>query len=251
MTLREQQRWFAGAVMDDARSQEAAGHLTRGPKLDARERLAIYQRAYRARLVECLADDYPVLKNALGDEAFEKLATAYVARFPSVAPNLNAYGRHMPGFCEGFAADLAALEWAIVEVIHAPGEAPLTLEGLGSVPMEKWVEARLRPNSALRLLRFAYPVNAYFQADREGARPTIPPPDPSATAVYRSALTVWRMALSPPMAALLSALVAGKALGEALAQVDDDESPDHVMAWFRHWVSSGLFVGVDLGSPST
>jgi hypothetical protein len=267
-SLHGTQLWFARAVMTPESEPPAAGdddiarRLTAGPGLSAAERLEIYRRGYHARLVECLADDYPVLKHALGDPAFEDLCRAYIARHPSEGPSLNLFGRAMAPFCRfeapapfplrDFAGDLASLEWAIVEVIHAASRDPLTLEGLRDLPPEAWVGARLVPNGALRMLRFAHPVNAYFQAYREGSDPTLPGSEPSATVVYRSGPTVWRMDLTVPMYDILSALVAGEplaaALGRAesaLAGMDPAEASQRVTHWFREWVSGGLFSAVE------
>jgi hypothetical protein len=246
VTLRDEQLWFARAVMTGAALDEADRRLTAGPRLGPRERLDVYRRGYESRLVECLADDYPVLEVARGDEAFEALCRAYVARFPSVAPNLNAYGRHMPEMCAGFEADLARLEWAIVEVIHEPSRAPMTMESLGAVPEETWPGAHLVASQALRLLTLEYPANDYFQAVRDGHAPAIPGPAASATVVYRSGLTVWRMGLTPPMHRVLAALVAGQPL-EASLSLAEGEPPEQVTAWFREWISSGLFVAVEPG----
>jgi hypothetical protein len=266
-SLRGTQEWFARVVMtpDDspayATDDEIAQRVTASARLGAAERLDIYRRGYHARLIECLTDDYPALAYALGDEAFDALCRAYIARHPSRGPNLNFFGLPMEQFCrtEGrdllpqpvFAADLASLERAVLEVIHAASSEPLTLDGLQGMPPEAWPSARLQVNTAVRILRFAYPVNAYFQAWREGASPELPAEEPSATVVYRSGPTVWRMDLTPPMLEVLGALVAGEPLGEALgraeaglAGVDPAEVAQRVTHWFREWVSSGLFSGV-------
>jgi hypothetical protein len=190
MKLREEQLWFAGAVMTGAAHEEADHRLTAGPKLGPRERLDVYRHAYVARLIECLADDYPVLKVALGDDAFDALCRGYIARFPS--------------------------------------------------------EAHLVASPGLRLLTLGHPANDYFQAVRDGHVPAIPTLGASATVVYRSGLTVWRMGLTPPMHRVLAALVGGVPLEAALA-LAEGEPPEQVTAWFREWVSSGLFVGVEVG----
>ena len=246
------------AGLDDG---AAAQWLTPGPRLTALERFEIYRRGYHARLIECLADDYPAMQHALGEALFENLGRAYVARFPSTGPNLNYYGRHMSGFVrEGmpepfaeraFVADLASLEWAIVEVIHAPGEPALTVEGLQGVPPDRWDAAQLEATPALRLLRFSHPVNEYFRAFRSDESPAIPGPEATAAVVYRSGPTIWRMDLTEPMTRVLSALVAGEALGEALgraeaamSELDAGEVSSRVTAWFREWVVHGLFVRV-------
>jgi len=264
-SLRGRQLRFARAVMTPESSPgmldetSAARWLTPGPRMTALERLEIYRRGYHARLIECLADDYPATQYALGEAAFDDLCRAYIARFPSTGPSLNFFGWRMSAFIgeemaeplgeRAFAANLTALEWAVVEVIHAQSEPPLSPAGLLGVPADGWDRVRLEATSALRLLRFDHPVNEYFQAYRDGESPAIPAARASATVVYRSGPTVWRMDLSDPMAAVLSALVAGEPLGEALSQgeghlsdLDPAEVASRVTTWFREWVGHGLFV---------
>jgi hypothetical protein len=241
--LSETQRWFAGAVMKGERLDETERHLTRGPRLDAAGRFDVYRHGYVARLVECLTDDYPVLKHALGDEGFEAKCRDYVARFPSESPSLNAYGRHMAAVCEGFAADLARLEWAIVEVIHAPARPPLSMEALAAVAPDAWGTARLVATPSLRLLVLEHPANDYFQGVKDGGSPAIPAAAPSATVVHRSGRTVWRTGLTPTMRRVLESLVARRPLESSL-DLAGDVPAETVTAWFRDWVTSGLFVDV-------
>jgi hypothetical protein len=247
MSLRDDQVWFAAAVIAGASVDESAHRLTAGPKLTASERLDVYRHGYRGRLVECLADDYPVLKHALGEAAFETLCHQYIARFPSKRPNLNTFGQHMPGFCEGFLSELAALEWAVVQAIHAAEGRSMVGAQLASMRAEAWASVRLRKCPSLQVLRANYPVNDYYQAVREGNDPTLPAQSPSATAVYRAGLTVWRQRLTPVMADVLSALARGETLEQAVAHVPDGHSPEQVLSWFREWVEAGLFEAVDGG----
>ena len=79
--------------------------------MTAAERLAIYRDGYRARLVECLADDYPAVRHLLGAEAFEAIAHAYVDKHPSRSPNLNAFGRLMPAFLAAHATHARDAMW--------------------------------------------------------------------------------------------------------------------------------------------
>jgi hypothetical protein len=264
-SLRGRQLRFVRAIMAGDASpgafdeETAAKWLTPGPRMSALERFDVYRRGYRARLVECLADDYPATRHALGDDAFDDLCGAYIARFPSSGPSLNDFGRRMGEFLrEGapaplasraFVADLAAFEWAIVEVIHAASEPHLTQEALLGVPANGWGAVRFEATPAFRLLHLDYPANEYYQAFREGRSPSIPERAPSRTIVYRSDLTVWRMDLTEAMAAVLAALVASEPLGDALAraeahlaELDEAEVSSRVTAWFREWLGHGLFV---------
>ena len=278
-SLRDVQIWMVGAITGadaDADAKDVERYVTAGPHLSAAGRFEIYRSGYHARLVECLLDDYPVLAailDRLGDDQFGALCRAYVDRHPSASPNLNGFGRHMASFCrevklEGFpgfaalgvfASELAALEWALVEVLHAETAPPLQIEALQSMPPEAWARARFIRSEALRVFRFEYPVNAVFIANRiEGIVPGVPAPSRNAVAVYRKDVQLWRMELTPAMLAVLEPLVAGKTLGEALAAIEADESDPEVLAqtganlmvWFREWVDSGFFTRIELDPES-
>jgi hypothetical protein len=276
--LRDLQVWMVGAITGaeaDADPKAVERYVTAGPRLSAAERFDIYRSGYHARLVECLLDDYPVLAAMLGrneaDEGqFDALCRAYVDRHPSASPNLNGFGRHMASFCREvdlpgfpgfaslgrFASDLAALEWALVEVLHAETAPPLDINALQALPPEAWGAARFIRSDALRLLRFEYPVNAVFIANRiDDVVPEVPAPSPNAVAVYRKDMQLWRMDLTPAMLGVLEPLVQGKSLGEALETVEAEcTDPDvlaqtgaNLMVWFREWVDAGFFTRVELG----
>ena len=274
VALRPLQHWFAAAVMHPdgvaaGVEQNSAGSvlavsvrevervLLPSSRLAGIDRLAIYGDAYRARLVECLADDYPALKYAMGDDAFEAMCLRYIARHPSQSPNLNSFGRHMAVFCRTeerpllrFEGDLAALEWAMVEVLHAPSAEKLDLATLATVPAERWAGARFLPSKAVRVLEFTYPVNAYFQAFRVDQAPSVPAAAWSATAVFRDGATIWRMDLGRAMHVLLMTLFGGTPLGPALealaaaGQLTEEEGTE-VMVWFRDWVGHGFFARIE------
>jgi hypothetical protein len=260
----------------DVTAEDVARYVTPGPRMSASDCFEVYRAGYHARLVECLLDDYPVLAAMLGEEQFGALCRAYVDRHPSASPNLNGFGRHMPAFCREarieavpgcagfgarrvFASELAALEWALVEVIHAPMSPPLDLAALQAIPVDAWARARFTASEALRLFRFEYPVNAVFTANRlEDVVPEVPGPASNALAVYRKGAQLWRMDITPAMLGVLAPLLEGKSLGEALesieASVTDPEllaqTSANLMVWFREWVDAGFFTRVTLDETS-
>jgi hypothetical protein len=253
--LSELQTWMVSAICEP-QEPSCTGIVSDGPRLTGPECLEIYRYAYTARLSECLRDDYSVLAATLGDERFGALCQRYIAAQPSRSPNLNAFGRHMAEVCAStpdlplFYADLARLEWSLVEVTHAATATPLDLSALQALPSEKWGDARLVGSQALRLLTFDYPVNAHYQAyRREGVVLSLPAAQACATAVYRRELMLWRMDLTPAMNHVLSALLAGATIGQALARIhvpDLDaaaqaEAERSVMTWFQAWMSAGFF----------
>lgn len=270
--LRDVQTWMVATIASaDADAAGVDAVVTAGPRLSARDRFEIYRFGYKARLTECLLDDYPVLGATLGEEKFRALASEYIDRYPSSSPNLNAFGRHMAALCRqvsaplldeprAFYAELAALEWALVEAIHAAPAPVLDLASLQALSPDAWATARLIPSGTVKVLSFAYPVSHFFQDCRDKGAPTnIPSPCRSATAVYRKDRFLFRMDLTPAMERVLVALLAGKPIGESLAEMALDESDRaaiaeaerSVMIWFRDWALAGFFSGVTSGHWGT
>jgi hypothetical protein len=233
-------------------------------------RLEVYRHGYYARLIECLEDDYPALESALGAEAFRALCHDFIEQHPPASPSLNYYGAPFAAYCmrrteswSAFAGDLARLEWALVEAIHAEEGSRLDTATLGRLTPEEWSRARLVPSPALRLLRAQYPIGDYYRAfaDRDedsseaGSVPIpLPQPEPCALAVCRRGEAVWRIQLSPVLAGLLESLNAGTPLLAALEQLSASPSmaakagatPEELQRAFQDWVGCGLFSGVEV-----
>jgi hypothetical protein len=259
------QRWFLDAVTHPrgieaglrtaGRRHGVSDIATAGPTLDAVGRMEIYHYAYHARLHECLADDFPAVAWTLGEHGFARLCDRVIVRHPSRSPNLNIYGRALVDTLptggrvphRAFLADLARLEWALTEAVHAATPESLDPAALAATAPERWADARFTASPGLRVLGFDFPVNAYLQAFREDQGPRVPRRRTTATAVYRRGFVVWRMDLTPTMKDLLDRLLAGVPLGEALAPLDGNAEADRVMEWFTAWVSGGFFAAVDFG----
>ncbi|HLJ10897.1 MAG TPA: DNA-binding domain-containing protein, partial [Planctomycetaceae bacterium] len=108
-TLDELQRWMQAVVTHpsgvtggiespQARAQiaivpeQALRVVTRSRALSALERLEIYNRAYFARLLECLREEYSVLAAALGSDLFDEFAVAYLSAHPPESYTLGKLG---------------------------------------------------------------------------------------------------------------------------------------------------------------
>ena len=126
MSVAEQQRGLAAAIRDGG---DATGLLAGDFALG----LDVYRHAYRARLAAALADNYTVLARALGDEAFDALAQAYIAAQPSRHPSIRWFGHELAGFMaqadddlvpHASLVDFAAMDWALRAAFDA-ADAPL------------------------------------------------------------------------------------------------------------------------------
>ena len=215
------------------------------------QRLGIYHRGYFSRHVECLADDYPALQFAVGDDDFRDICKRYAIAHPSHHPSLNGFGRHLPGFLRDaglgntvFLSELAQLEWSLVESLHARAPEPIAAAAIARIPAEHLAQLCFSVSDSFRLLDSTYPVNAYLQAYYDEEQPRIPDPQASHVAVVRAGTTVWRFDLDGVQALLLSRLSQGRPLGVALDGIV--ATPGAIQTWFNEWTSHGLFASVEI-----
>lgn len=258
-TLAKRQTWLLAAITEDA-APARLGSVLGGAAVANAVGLEVYRHAYRARLLDCLIDDFPAVQQLLGAEAFAVLATRYIAEVPPRDSTLNAYGERFPAWLNNAsgvrqrrrALDLARLEWALVEAIHAARGERLSKTVLARIAPDAWPYTRLVATPTLRLVRCAYDANADYEAFR-AQRPL-----PTATSAKRSNVVVVlrtarglrRLSLEPAEGKLLAKLVAGTSLGAALAGVPPAEAAN-IQTWFTRWLAEGLFSSAATLAPES
>ena len=249
--------------------------ITASQHQTSRERLNVYSQAYVARLVDCLREEFATLCKFLEHDVFDSLAVAYLQAHPSQSYTLANLGAEFPRFLQAsaesegselnaafesgfegalFLIDLASLERMYAEVFDGPG-----LEGLPSLSVEHlqqidpaaWPFARFEPAPCLRLVEFAYPVHEFITACRRGAEPPVPEPRQTFLAVTRRQYVVRRVPLTPTQYALLSQLIAGQQLGDALEHVaascpDVDAFVRGIQQWFQDWTAAQFFTSIQV-----
>lgn len=228
--------------------------------LTSAERLAIYSRGYRARLLECFRAEFPCLLHACGDELFRRFVDDYLERYPPKSYTLNllaeAFPRHLaetrpdadapPERRESwpdFLVDLATLERAFNEVYDGPGIEGLELPSagdLGTMAASSLGRARFEPAPCLRLLSFRYPVDEYFTAVRRGEDPPLPAASECHVALDRRSYTVRLHRLSRGELELFSALSRGLTVSEASASL----SPLEVRERLEEGLERGFFLAI-------
>lgn len=91
------------------------------------KRFAIYKNNVYARLVDALRDSFPAVERLVGEDFFRYAAVNYIARTPSRAGPLTAYGQNFPDFLAAFTpvadipylGDVAKLELLYLQSYHA------------------------------------------------------------------------------------------------------------------------------------
>ena len=96
----------AGADSDEATSEIDAGSLRLdqvihpSSRLGVSDRIRVYADAYYGRLIECLANEFPILAHAVGEETFNEFAFEYLQQYPSQSYTLNVLGSRFADFLE-------------------------------------------------------------------------------------------------------------------------------------------------------
>lgn len=221
--------------------------------LGATERLAIYHRAYRARLREALCEAYDKTWSYIGDDMFAELADSYLAACPSPHNNLRWYGGSLaehalqvfPGY--PFIAELARLEWSLGLAFDAEDQPPLTRTGLALVAPEAWGGLRFRLHPSARILAMDWNAVALWQAMAAGEEA----PEPLQTAQPAHWL-VWRQAGQPHFRSLpaleaqaLQAIAGGLPFGEMCGAMceksaDTDATMLALAGYLQHWLAQEL-----------
>jgi hypothetical protein len=257
--LAELQARFQDAIIGDDRSILDAVNASR--KFDRAARFSVYAEAYRLRLAKFLAEDFPVLRNAIGDEMFGALVEAYIGATLSRHPNARWYARQLPEFMQRADPwcdhaewiDLAAFERALTDAFDARDAEPREIGALASLPAEAWPNLRFGLQKSLVLLTLSRGTLAAYEV---AAADEPPPPRTGAAGKETETVLVWRdrglkvlyRKLDEAETLALTEARAGKTFGEIcslLAFLDESDSvAARAASFLSRWFADGLIVDV-------
>ncbi|HVP31353.1 MAG TPA: DNA-binding domain-containing protein [Myxococcota bacterium] len=269
-TQRRLSRWITApegvATVLVGDEERAAAELLRDDRgLAPAARLAVYGDAWFTRLHDALAKDYPVLAADLGPEVFHDLVKVYLLAHPSRSFSLRDLGFALAHelaagpLAEVFArrcahgADLARLEWALVEAFDAADAAPLERGDLASVAPERWAELGFHFTPSLRILSLAWPVHERLPP-ADSTDDAMPPPG-EAFAARSTHLRVWRRdetvrwkEIDAEEIRLLRLAQAGAPFGALCHELAHDRPEDvaalRAAGLLEGWLAGGLLVGL-------
>jgi hypothetical protein len=216
--------------------------------------IAIYARMYASRLHDTLADDYPKLRTALGDDRFGELVVHYLRAHPPSSFTLRDAGLALERFLRAselapaWAADLAALERARVEVFDGPDAELLTqdtvaalgdaLPGLALV----WVPSSM-------VVPLAWTVDDQWSAIEDGAPAPEPVAEPRAVLVWRRDVAVLHRTLDADEARLAPRIAQGMSFAdtcEVLGELHGDAASARAVELLLRWLGAAA-----LAAPAT
>src|SRR5262249_19250070 len=157
----------------------------------------------------------------------------YLMAHPPRSFSLRFAGEALPGFLAGpvaeafaarwpFAADLAALEWALVDVFDAPDAELLTRDALTRLAPEDWAGLRFSLVPAQRVLARGWPVARLREAWSAGEGMPELAPRATRVLVYRSGESAAFRALDTAEAHALERLAAGADFAALCAGVAEE-----------------------------
>ena len=241
------------------RSQDILQQARGNARENATTMFGIYRNAYWARLVESLGIDFPGLKALMGDQAFDRLARAYIARHPSQHPSIRWAGRHLAAFLASEApyrddpwfADMARFDWALAFAFDAPDAPAARLADLAGVPPEFWGSVRLQFHPTVDVFRISTPVdearphlieNADLVLDRAARRE-------SAIMAWRIEYEVKFLATDLLEHAALQAMREGATFGDmcelVARDVDPEAAPLRAAQILKGWLEWGVVATIE------
>ncbi len=268
-----QSRWTDGS----STAAVAESFMKPNDRLTSFERLEIYNRVYWFRVLDCLYEDYPALRAIVGDKKFMKLATAYLAKYPSESFTLRNLGSRLEKFLreepnwiapnEELALDMARFEWAQVVAFDDAALPKITTDDLLDTPADK---LRLGLQPYISLLELNYGVDKFFAAvkKREGdvlrgetsntpdampqvpqrkRRPRLPKRERVFLLVHRYDNMLYYKRLEPEAFGILRGFRDGLTVEEScVAALSDSKRHDvdwsrQIQEWFHDWSALGWF----------
>jgi hypothetical protein len=164
---------MAAARSSGGLAQDTAAAPLPGLRRPAEPRLSIYRNTCRGTLLNALGLSYPAVQRLVGSEFFASAAEHFIDEHVCGVPEsacLSEYGREFGPFLRSFTPaaglcylpDVAALEWAVNEVLHAPEAARLEATQLAS-RIGGDPEVRFVPHPSIRLLSLRYPADLIWR----------------------------------------------------------------------------------------
>jgi hypothetical protein len=222
------------------------------------DRLDIYRNTFITGVTRALRLSYPAVHRLVGDDFFAAAADIFIARNPPRAAYLDQYGAQFPEFLEQFPtaaalaylADVARLEWAVGQAIHAPDQATLALMELAAISEPDQGRVCFVPHPSIGLLRVSHPADVIWRAVLDGDDAALAVldlhPAPVHLLVQRLPAGVEVMRIDESEWHFAAALCAGQPLQAAL---DEATGVDAVALLTRH-LAAGRFMGFTLAGQN-
>ncbi|OSQ31201.1 DNA-binding domain-containing protein [Thalassospira sp. MCCC 1A03138] len=215
------------------------------------ERFAIYRNNVHRGLGDALIAAYPVVAKLVGEDFFRAMGQAFFQAERVRTASLALYGAGFADFIDGFDAaasvpylsDIARLERARLEALHAADDAVTTAEMLQGIVNDLASVAFVR-HSACFLVRSGFPIHAIWQCQQEGAekRPIVQCWEN--ILITRPDMTVQQILLDDAGAIFAGRLLDQAPVADAFAAAIARDPQFDVTSAFAQLIAVGAFAGL-------
>lgn len=226
----------------------------------AHTRLAIYANAYRLRLIDALASNYPVLKTYLGDDAFTSIANEYIDYYPSTFRSIRWFGEHVPDFISQhadysdyvFLTELAQFEWCLSLAFDAADSKVMHEHDISRLPPDVWINMSFTLHPSVHLLTLSTNAVKIWQDISEENTPVEPCdyPEKITWLIWRNQLLNHYHSLANDEAWALLCMKKGCTFNdicEGLCQWHTEEAASlRAASLLKDWLQAGLIADIIL-----
>ena len=248
MTLLELQREFRSWLLTESGGIES--QIRTRPEVG----LAAYLNNYRAQLMTCLVESFPVLQAWLGEDAFKASVATHIDRFVPHSWTLDDYALDFPETLAQLyprdpeVVDLARLERELALAFTGTDAAPLDLASLAHVD---WDVAVICFVPTFKLMPVQTNAAALWSSIRAGeaSMPLLVVTAPTMLAIWRNQLSPAFRSVSTAEAEVLAQLQSGMNFGSVCARlverVGDEQGPVIAGGYLRQWLDDGMVARID------
>jgi hypothetical protein len=225
------------------------------------ERLRVYGDAYQLRLIDILANDFPVLQALVGESMFETLAIGYLHAHPSRHPSVRHFGHDFAAWLQHHEhpstwVALARFEWMQGEVFDATDAVAIAIENVATLPADAWPGLRLELQPAIRTVRAPDCIPALVDAHHAGR--SLPPAEgthqSSNWLLWRQDFRVHWRRLDADEATVLDMAGEGTTFAELCdrlaAFLPESEAALRAIGLLKRWITDALVIAA-VPSPDT
>lgn len=225
LPLADRQSGFAAAVRDPGLAMPPG--LVGPDGLPSPRRFAVYRNNVLAGLSDVLKAAYPATCRIVGEDFFRAMARPYVMAEPPRSPRLFEYGAGFADFIATFEpaatlpylADVARIERAWQEALHAAEAPPVPPAAVAAVAPERLPRLRVALHPSLRVCASAYPALTIWEMNvGDGVPGPVDMGVGEDCLIARPAAEIFVRLLPPGAAAFLRRLEDAAPLGEAMEE---------------------------------
>lgn len=255
--LSDLQNTFQQAVLSPD-SAAPVSWISNGGRAPALRQFQVYRHAYSARLTEALANDYPALRKAIGDEAFHALCQEYLNAIPSRSYSLRHFGQRFDAFVRQhpdsikspWMEELVRFEWHLGLAFDAYDTEVTGINQMAQIDPTNWPDLRFVAHPSVQRLDFCWNVTGMWSAlTKDTPKPVHPAHGPAVGwLIWRENLTTQFRSLPDDEQTALDVCLNGEnfaSICESLTTyIPSDDVPLRAATLLKGWLNQGLITDI-------